>query len=113
MRYTRLLALIAGATLALTAGLAAQNSSSSAAAKTDNKVKAATSTLKGAVKSITNNEIVVQQKNKELKFSLNSETQKEGDIKPGSEVTVQFRFEDMKDVATRIQAVPTKNKKGD
>src|SRR5579884_4286664 len=98
MKSMKLLALIAGATLALTCPLAAQSNTGKTAPNADKKVKAATSSLKGSVKSISDSEIVIQQKSKELKFSLSSETQKEGDIKPGTDVNVQYRFENMKDV---------------
>ena len=112
MKNIRLLALIAGATLIFSGSLTAQSTAAKTASKTDKTTKAATSSLKGSVKSITDSELVVEQKSKELKFSLNSETQKEGDIKPGSEVSVEFRFENMKDVAVKVQALPSKNKKG-
>ena len=112
MKHIRIFALIAGATLILTGALAAQSTTAKTAPKTDKTAKAATSSLKGSVKSISDSELVVEQKSKELKFSLNSDTQKEGDIKPGTEVSVEFRFENMKDVAVKVQALPAKNKKG-
>ncbi len=68
---------------------------------------AAISSTKGVVKSIDANQIVIDRKvrsgPKEITLVLNSDTQKEGDVKVGAEVTVHYRYDNKQDLATAIK----------
>jgi hypothetical protein len=102
-RQNKLMALIAGGALALSGSAFAQ--SSAPAAKS--VPAAAISSTKGVVKSIDANQIVIDRKvrsgPKELTLVMNSDTQKEGDVKVGAEVTVHYRYDNRQDLATAIK----------
>src|SRR5262249_25235111 len=75
--------------------------------KSVNRVNPGTNT------SIDNKRLGRYQKNrkgttKNLTFMLNSQTERTGDLKPGSKVSVHYRKENSRLVATAIQAMPQK-----
>ncbi len=102
MKHSKVLALIAAVSLCLSTGALAQ---SKKPAKT---VKADTSSVRGSVKSVSDSEIIVDKKGKDLTFELNSDTKKIGDIKPGANVNIQYRWDNGKDVASVVKASGTK-----
>ena len=66
---------------------------------------------RGTITSIDNDRLVLSHKVKngkteELTFMLNSKTERKGDLKPGSEVSVHYRSENSQLMATAIQAMP-------
>ena len=98
MKYSKALALIAVVFLTLSTSLFAQSS------KVEKKHKAATSSIHGSVKSVSDSELVLTQKGKDVTLFLESDTQRVGDIKPGADVVVQYRFDNGKDVASMVKA---------
>ncbi len=102
MKHFKVLTLIAVVLLASSTFLFAQSS------KAENKHKAATNSIHGSVKSVSDSELVLTQKGKDVTLFLNSDTKKVGDIKPGSDVVVQYRFDNGKDVASTIRASGSK-----
>ena len=105
MKYSKMLALIAGVSLTLSTAALAQSTKAPKAAKV---AKAQTSSIKGSVKSVSDSEIVLSQKGKDATFELNSDTKKIGDIQPGAKVAIQYRFDNGKDVASVIKASAAK-----
>src|SRR5262245_21840739 len=98
MKYSKVLTLLVVVFLTLSTSLFAQSK------KVEKKHRAATTSIHGSVKSVTDSEIVLTQKGKDVAFELNSDTQKVGDITPGADVVVQYRFDHGKDVASLIKA---------
>jgi hypothetical protein len=103
-RHINILALIAGSAIALTgAGFAQTQAAKAPAAKQE---KAATTTTRGVVKSMDANQIVIERSSKsgpkDITLMMNSDTQKEGDLKVGSPVTVHYRYDNKKDMATSV-----------
>lgn len=113
-RHNRLLALIAGSALALAGSGYTQVSAATAQSAPAQKkaakkaAKSMTSVTRGTIKSINDSQLVVEKKakkgSKDTTFVLNSETQKQGDLKVGSPVTVHYRLENKQDVATLVKA---------
>jgi hypothetical protein len=67
----------------------------------------------GTITSIDNDRLVLSRRAKdgkieELTFMLNSKTERKGDLKPGSLVSVHYRSENNQLMATAIQAMPQK-----
>lgn len=112
-RHNKIMALIAGGALALAGtGYAAQTASSSPAPATKQATKssnkAMTSVTRGKIKSISDNQVVVERKlksgTKDMTFAINSSTQKQGDLKAGDRVVVHYRKDNNQDVATMVRA---------
>jgi hypothetical protein len=77
------------------------------------KAAAATHSVRGVVKSVDANTLVVERagKNKkELTFALDSSTHRSGDIAVGSTVSVRYTGDASKMMATNIQPVKAKAK---
>jgi hypothetical protein len=75
--------------------------------------KTTTHVSHGTVTSIDNDKLILSHKGKngkaaERTFMLNSKTEKRGDLKPGSDVSVHYRTENNQLVATSVQATPHK-----
>jgi hypothetical protein len=106
--YSKLLALFTGCALALSGAGYAQSTTTKAPAATKSGKKAPTSVTRGTVKSINDNQIVIERKvngkENDVTFNMDSSTQKQGDLKVGTPVTVHFRNEGGKDVATIVRA---------
>ena len=117
MTRNKIMALIAGGALALAGtGYAAQTTSSTAPAKqvAKNPNKAMTNVTRGKIKSISDNQIVVERKlktgTKDMTFAINSTTMKQGDLKAGERVVIHYRKDNNQDLATvvRIAKAPKK-----
>jgi hypothetical protein len=108
------MALLVGGALTLAgtgyASQAAQTPAAAPAAKQTAKAsnKAMTSVTRGTIKSISDNQIVVERKlksgSKDMTFAMNSSTQKQGDLKTGEQVVVHYRKDNNQEVATMIRA---------
>jgi hypothetical protein len=73
--------------------------------------KAATNVSRGAISSIDASRLVMTHKTKngkteDLTFTLNSQTERQGVLKPGSKVSVHYTNENNQLVATAIRAMP-------
>ena len=117
MTRNKIMALVAGAALALAGtGYAAQTTTSATPAKqaTKSSNKAMTNVTRGKIKSISDNQIVVERKLKtgtqDMTFAINSSTMKQGDLKAGERVVVHYRKDNNQDLATvvRIAKAPKK-----
>ena len=72
---------------------------------------AATHSMRGVVKSIDDNTLVVTQtggKHAEMTFALNASTQRPGTIAAGTAVSIRYREEGKTHVATAIQVESAK-----
>ena len=81
------------------------------AAKTAAKSSVATHSTSGTVKSIDANTLVISKPGKkagEMTFTVNSSTQKDSNVGPGSMVTVRYQTEGKSMVATAITERPAK-----
>ena len=67
-----------------------------------------THTTQGTITSIDDNHMAIKHKNKELKFVLNPETQRQGNLATGSQVTVNYREENKQNIATAVREMPAK-----
>ena len=121
-RTNKIMALIAGGALALAGtGYAATQASSAApatpAAKTAKATnKAMTSVTRGKIKSISDNQIVIERKmktgTKDFTYAMTPSTQKQSDLKTGDRVVVHYRKDNNKEVATAVRpAKPGKSGK--
>jgi hypothetical protein len=120
------MALLVGGALTLAgtgfASQAAQTPASAPAAKQTAKAasKAMTSVTRGTLKSISDSQIVVERKlksgTKDMTFAMNSNTQKQGDLKAGEQVVVHYRKDNNQEIATVVRAAkgakPGKTAKG-
>lgn len=76
--------------------------------------RAAIHATRGVVKSMNANTLVISRSGKkggEMTFSLNSSTQRQGNVAVGSPVSVRYQKQGKTDVATAITAQPAKEKK--
>jgi hypothetical protein len=113
-RHSKFMALIVGGALTLAgtgyAAQAAQNPAAAPAAKQTAKSsnKAMTSVTRGTIKSISDNQIIVQRKlksgTKDMTFVINPSTQKQGDLKAGEQVVVHYRKDNNQEIATMVRA---------
>jgi hypothetical protein len=118
-RTHKIMALIAGGALALagTGYAATQASSPAPAAKTAKAAnKAMTSVTRGKIKSISDNQIVIERKmkagTKDFTYAMTPNTQKQSDLKAGDRVVVHYRKDNNKEVATAVRpAKPGKSGK--
>ena len=67
-----------------------------------------THTTQGTISSIDDNQLVIKHKNKDVKFVLNPETQRQGNLATGSQVTVNYREENKQNIATAVREMPAK-----
>jgi hypothetical protein len=112
-RHNKFMALIVGGALTLAgtgyASQAAQSPAAAPAAKQTAKAssKAMTSVTRGTIKSIDDKQIVVERKlksgTKDMTFAMNSNTQKQGDLKAGEQVVVHYRKDNNQEVATMVR----------
>jgi hypothetical protein len=75
--------------------------------------KAVNSVSRGTITSIDSERLVMSRKKKDGKtedvtFMLNSQTERKGDLKPGSKVSVHYKNDNNQLLATAIQAMPQK-----
>jgi hypothetical protein len=66
------------------------------------KAAVASHSTAGVVKSVDSNSIVITRGNKDMTFTMNASTQKQGTVAPGSHVTVRYQNEGKTMVATAI-----------
>lgn len=107
MKFKTALLLIA-TTVALTSGLApASNAQSSQTTKkvTAKAAKAAVPdrVIRGSVVLVTPNSIMIRSKGRDLTFVLDPETKEKGEIAVKKEVTVHYRDQNKKHIATNIE----------
>jgi hypothetical protein len=67
-----------------------------------------THTTQGTISSIDDNQLVIKHKGKDVKFVLNAETQRQGNLAAGSQVTVNYREENKQNIATAVRETPAK-----
>src|SRR5262245_25302428 len=67
-----------------------------------------THTTQGTISSIDDNALVIKHKGKDVKFTLNAETQRQGNLATGSHVTVNYREENKQNIATAVREMPAK-----
>src|SRR5262245_466128 len=104
MTHKKLLALIAGASLAIAGSGLAQTKAPAPAPAAKKAAKDApakglpkvmTSVTQGTIKSISDAQLVIDHKtkagSKDMTFVMNSSTEKQGDLKAGERVTVHYR----------------------
>jgi hypothetical protein len=77
-------------------------------AKAAAKSTVASHATSGVVKSVDSSTLVIAHGNKDLTFAVNSSTQKDGTVAPGSNVTVRYQNEGKAMVATAISERPVK-----
>jgi len=75
--------------------------------------KSVNSVSRGIITAIDSERLTMSRKKKDgktedLTFMLNSRTERKGDLKPGSKVSVHYRNESNQLVATAVQAMPQK-----
>ena len=108
MRFRRLAAVCLTVGLAAAPAMAAQKAPSHAKTTTKSS-SVATHSMKGVVKSVDQNTLVIESgKGKEMKntsFALDSMTHRGGDIKAGDTVAVRYKAEGSKLMATSIEEV--------
>jgi hypothetical protein len=73
--------------------------------------KAVNSVSRGTITSIDNQRLMMSRKKKDGKteavtFMLNSQTERKGDLKPGSKISVHYKNENNQLIATAVQAMP-------
>jgi hypothetical protein len=116
-RHNKIMALIAGGALVLAGtGYAAQAPSPAPSAKqtTKSSNKVMTSATRGKIKSISDNQIIIERKlktgNKDMTFAMNSSTLKQGDLKAGERVVIHYRKDNNQELATvvRLAKAPKK-----
>jgi hypothetical protein len=99
-------------TIAITAILFLLASAFAFAAPQAKTAKAATHQATGTIKSVTADSLVVTHKvgakEQDTTFVLNADTKKEGDVKAGAKVTVHYKVEGGKDIATIVAVAPAK-----
>ena len=116
MKRVMTAAIFVGALMAASSiGLLAASQAAKGAAKTPTKAAmTASHATTGTVKSMTADTLVVTRPGKggDLTFTLDSSTQKEGNLSVGSKVSVRYREEGKTMVATAVmaQGSPTKKK---
>jgi hypothetical protein len=108
-RQNKLMALIAGTAIALSGNAFAgpQNATPAPAVKQATAAApAATNMTRGVVKAMDGDKLVIRHKTKsgpkEMTLVMNSVTQREGDLKVGSPVTVHYRTSNKQHVATMV-----------
>lgn len=104
--------LLAGG-LTFAARTGATSTTKSNAATTQATTQSATHHETGKVSSMTSSDLVLRHehlgKAKKISFVLNSATKQEGKIEQGDRVTVYYRDENGKKVATEVKTVPSKS----
>ena len=104
---------IVGAALMLITGgaaLAAQASSQTTSTKSSNTANATGHEEMGTVSSLTSSELVLlNDKQKETTFKLDSSTKKEGTINKGAHVTVYYKNQNHERIATEIKVEAKKS----
>lgn len=74
-----------------------------------------TQRITGLITTVTSLELVVSQpvrrEKKEVRFALRPDTAKEGTLKPGAQVTVDYQVEGSKNVAKRVRVQPERVKR--
>src|SRR5262245_19288010 len=83
------------------AGVAFAATREQAKSKAAGEVRARHQTF-GVVKSVDSSSIVITRGNKDMTFTTNASTQKEGNVAPGTHVTVRYQNEGKTMVATAI-----------
>ena len=102
-------AVVAAAVLAVPSmSLAAQTKPAPAAKTSTKPASAATHSAKGVVKSMDASSLVVTEHGKDVSYTLDASTKKEGDPAVGSNVTVTYKTEGTQHVATDVKAAPAK-----
>jgi hypothetical protein len=81
---------------------------------TQTTAKATVHHERGTVSSMAANELILDHtwkgKEEKTKFTLNSDTKKEGNVAKGDHVTVYYRFEKGQRIATDLRTVENKSK---
>ena len=67
-----------------------------------------THTTQGTITSITDSQLVLKHRGKDVTYMLNSETQRQGSLSTGAKVTVNYRVEHKQNIATAVREVPAK-----
>jgi hypothetical protein len=67
-----------------------------------------THTTQGTITSISDTQLVVKHRGKDVTYMLNPETQRQGSLMSGSKVTVNYRVENKQNIATAVREVPAK-----
>ena len=103
-------AVVAAAVLAVPSMSLAAQAKPAPAAKTSTKKAESTAThsAKGVVKSMDASSLVVTEHGKDVSYTLDASTKKEGDPAVGSNVTVMYKTEGTQHVATDVKAAPAK-----
>jgi Ni/Co efflux regulator RcnB len=93
------------AALAVAAALGVQ-AGQQAATKEPTKAASASHSTSGVVQSVNDNTLVIKHGKEatEMRFELNSQTQREGKIEAGSTVSVRYREEGKTRIATAVTA---------
>jgi len=120
MRHTLTTIVLAGALAASTAAFAQTSTSSSkpaakpAAAAPAKPAAASMHSVQGVVKSVDASSLVITpagKKGGEMKFALDSATQREGTLAAGTTVSVRYHTDGGTNTATAVNAQPSKSAK--
>ena len=107
----RIVALVTGLILVLALGAFAQGTTQTKQAKSPMAQSATVRTASGTISKVEADKLVlarkVRGKERDTTFQLNAQTKKEGELKAGEKVTVRYKIENGKDVATMVSASST------
>jgi hypothetical protein len=107
-KFVTVLALLGACSAAAFAAQTAPAKPAKAGAASTAAKSAATHSTSGVVKSVDNSTLVITHGSKDMTFTVNGSTQKDGSVATGSHVTVRYQGEGKSMVATAITAQPAK-----